>query len=183
MIEKNINKSGIVKGTFSYLVGQAGFDQGAADLNTGTNNLRLGAQALVPGVPSNKDLGVVLSTLPSPHLATPVNESRLKFSKEIMGDLVEATISVYKGQGFFIPQHYKNLAKKYDRNIDKIQPWDQQSPVGDKIADKAEAFLAKEKGSPHENWVARAMQANRGLSREQIIQRGIGLGKLPKGFK
>lgn len=145
LIDKNIGRSGLAKGTFSYVKGQLGFDRGAADFQTAQSNLSIGLQALVPGVPSNKDLSRIEATFPNIHLPKNVNQSRLKFSKEIMGDLVEATIANYKGQGFVIPGSYMELAKKFGKDPSKIKPWDRATSPGDAIADKVDAFLAKER--------------------------------------
>ncbi len=124
IMEKNIGKSGIGTGIVSKGTAALGTDKGAVDFETARNNLRVQAQSLIKGIPSNFDVQTFIATMPSLTSAKESNKSRIDFMRQMTDDILKSAISYYKGTGFNIPTHYVALASKRGIDVTNIAPWD-----------------------------------------------------------
>lgn len=111
-IERNIDQSGLVQGLVSKGQAKLGMNQKAIEFETAKNNLKVLAQSLIKGVPSNMDIQTFIATLPDITAAEPVNYERLRFTKDSVRTLINDTINFYESQGQEIPAQYKQLQAK-----------------------------------------------------------------------
>jgi len=125
MMERNLGETGIVYGNVVGRVGAAtGLNEGAIEFQTGRANMKLAAQALIKGIPSNFDVQTVINTLPEIGKPEPVNQSRINYSKELLNNLVKRTVAYYKGTGKVIPEEIIVEAEKRGIKIQSVEPWD-----------------------------------------------------------
>lgn len=126
-IEKGIGETGVIEGRISKGQAALGFNKKAIDFETARNNLKLAAQAMIKGIPSNFDVQTVIDTLPDLTQAESVNRSRAKFTRQSLKDLTEGTIGYYKTLGFAIPEFAEDFARGLGVDPAKVQPWDGKS--------------------------------------------------------
>lgn len=144
-IEKHVSKSGRVKGIGSKVGAFFGTDKDAIDFNTARSNLRVQGQAIIKGIPSNYDIQSFMETVPNLLAPDVANESRIKFTREVLDDTLKGTISFYQGTGYKIPQFVADLAKKRGIDLNDIKPWngDTNNYPLDDVYRKHEAQIKK----------------------------------------
>jgi hypothetical protein len=123
-IEGGIGESGVVEGRVSKGQAALGFNERAIDFETARNNLKLAAQSLIKGIPSNFDVQTVINTLPDLTLPESVNRSRLEFTRQVTADLIRGKIAFYKGTGYNIPPLLVQRASALGVNVDDVAPVD-----------------------------------------------------------
>ena len=127
MIDAGIGETGRIKGVVSKAQTLVGANEKAIAFETGRDNFRIQAQALIKGIPSNFDVQTLMLTFPAIHLPEPVNKSRAAFARESFNQLVQDTISYYKGTKYQIPVSIVAEAKKRGIDVDSVRRWDGQS--------------------------------------------------------
>ncbi len=135
VMEQNLQGTGLQRG----LIGEARYRTGigaAANKNyrdfvTARNSVMHEVQALIKGVPTEFDVSRMERTIPHPLLKNEVNIERLRYSRQMVDDLLLDTIAYHKGTGHQIPEHLVTLAKNRGINVDQISPWSQ---AGDPFA-------------------------------------------------
>lgn len=141
-MEAGVGESGIMKGQMSAIQAALGRNDRAVEFQTGRANMKLAAQALIKGIPSNFDVQTVIDTLPDITLSEPVNKSRIRYSRGILTELVKRTIAYYKGTGYQIPDYVLAQARKAGVDIDSISPWSGQ---GDPLEGVATGSIADDR--------------------------------------
>lgn len=132
-MQSGLSETGIVEGRISQAQAALGFNKKAIEFQTARANMKLAAQALIKGIPSNFDVQTVIDTLPEIGQPESVNKSRLKFSNDLLKSLVSRTIAYYKGTGYKIPQNIIEEAKKHGIAPESVKPWD---GIGDPLTNK-----------------------------------------------
>ena len=137
-ITKNIGKSGLFEGRVSQLGAWLGLDKKAIDFQTARDNLKVQAQAIIKGIPSNFDVETFIETLPDITKPQATNQSRAEFTRAVLKQLIADTISYYKYSGHRIPENIVTRAKQAGIDPDRIEPY---NAVGSATA-KSEALMA-----------------------------------------
>ena len=123
-IERNIGKSGVISGYGSEIQAKLGSDKGAIEFKTAVNNLKVQAQSIIKGIPSNFDVQTFIATMPSLTEAPNTNTERIKQTRQALDQIVKDTISYYKGLKYQIPDHIVAQAKARNIDLDSLKPWD-----------------------------------------------------------
>lgn len=128
-MEKSLSKTGRIRGLRSKGAAFLGTDPDAVRFETARNQLKLAAQSLIKGIPSNFDVETVIDTLPSLTQPEPVNRSRIDFTRQSFKDMVQAKIGFYKGLNYQLPADVYRLAQELGVDPDAIQPLTQEQMV------------------------------------------------------
>lgn len=136
-INENIDRTGFARGLRSEAEAFLGTDSGAVDFETARNNLKVQAQALIKGIPSNFDVQTFINTLPKLVGAQEVQKSRAKFSTQIAEQLIKDTIGYYKYTGHRIPKEVLEQAKTFGIDMSTTPVWDGKGTA----TTKSEALL------------------------------------------
>jgi hypothetical protein len=135
MMESGISESGRVEGLLSKGQAMVGMNQKAIEFETARANMKLAAQALIKGIPSNFDVETVINTLPDLGLPETVNRSRIDFSRELLENMVRRTVAFYKGTGHKIPGLVLREAHRYGVPLSDVSAWSgtpgDDDPFGD----------------------------------------------------
>lgn len=137
VMKKNMSETGVITGRVSQAQAALGFNQPAIDFDTGRNNMKLAAQALIKGIPSNFDVQTMVNTLPALGLPESVNKSREDFSRKLLKNLVKRTVAYYKGTGHNIPPGILKEAQKRGIDIGATKPWDGQGDPLEGVAEES----------------------------------------------
>lgn len=133
-LEAGVSETGRLKGlwtTVQIFAGEEfpnviGENQKGIDFQTARNDLKLEAQALIKGIPSNFDVQTLINTLPDLTLPQSVNKSRIESTKRKTKSLISNIISYYKGTKQQIPENIISQARLAGVNVDSALPWDGQ---------------------------------------------------------
>ncbi len=135
-----LGETGIFKGQLSkaqvYTHPYLGSNPKAIKFDTAQKNLKLAAQALIKGIPSNFDVQTMINTIPAFGLSEEVNKSRLDFTRESMKDLVEGYIGYYKSLNYKIPAFAKKVAKDLNLDMAAIPPTQEGADPFQKLIDR-----------------------------------------------
>lgn len=125
-VERGLKETGFVVGPLKReFAKRFGGNQDIIDFDTGFSNMRLAAQALIKGTPSNFDVTTFVETLPQAGLDPDVNKSRLAFTKTNARNLLALKIGYYKGLNYQIPPAIMDLAKKFGIDTNTINAMDE----------------------------------------------------------
>lgn len=136
-ITENIDKTGFVQGAKSEVGAFLGTDPGAVDFQTARDNLKVQAQSLIKGIPSNFDVQTFINTIPKLVGAQQGQKARANFSTKIAQQLIKDTIGYYKYTGFRIPPEVIEQAKTFDIDLSTTPVWDGKGTA----TSKSEALL------------------------------------------
>lgn len=148
MLEEGIGQTGPIIGwSRREFAKKFGGNQAILNFDTGYNNLRLGAQALIKGIPSNFDVQTVLDTLPAIDLDPQANQTRLAFTKNAFRNLMAIKIGYYKGLNYQIPESVLSLAGKMGIDANSIGTLTETEvrAATDNLATEAASAMAVEK--------------------------------------
>lgn len=120
VLEKNVGESGRLKGLMSEAQVFFGANQEAIDFKTAQAQMKLQAQALIKGIPSNFDVKTLIETLPDLTQPENVNRSRINASNKAFKQLLADTISYYKYTGTRIPENIVAAAEKRGINVKSV---------------------------------------------------------------
>ena len=123
-MEQYINESGRVKGLWSMAGAWIGTNEDAIKFDSARNNMKLAAQSIVKGIPSNFDVQTVINTLPALWLPQATNKQRIKVSRESTKNLLYNVISFYKNTKQSFPPQVIEQAKSFGINVDDVPKWD-----------------------------------------------------------
>lgn len=123
VMDSSLSETGRFQGLISKGQVFFGANQKAIDFETARNNMKLAAQAIIKGIPSNFDVSTVIDTLPAMTLPENVNKSRVQESNKKLSNLIKNVIAYYKGTNTVIPKPIIEQARQYGINIDVISPW------------------------------------------------------------
>lgn len=127
-LKNTVGESGRVKGLFSKAGAWLGTNEDAIKFNTSRQQMWLMAQSAVKGIPSDKDMSMVMNSVPELWEPENVNNERIKVFERIFKNAIAAKISMYKGSNTIIPPEIIALAKSKGIAIDSVKPWDEVTP-------------------------------------------------------
>ena len=123
-METYIGETGRLKGLWSKAGAWAGTNEDAIKFEAARNNLKLAAQSIVKGIPSNFDVSTVIDTLPALTLPQETNKQRIKVTRGITKNLLYNTISFYKNTKQALPSEIIAQAKAFGIDINNVPKWD-----------------------------------------------------------
>lgn len=123
-MEKYINESGRIKGLWSMAGAWIGTNEDAIKFNSARNNLKLAAQSIIKGIPSNYDVESVVDTMAALWLPQATNKIRIKIAREATKNLLYNVISFYKNTKQAFPPQVVEQAKSFGINVDDVPKWD-----------------------------------------------------------
>lgn len=123
-IEQNISESGIGEGLVSKGQAALGFNDKAIAFDTAVNNLKVQAQAIIKGIPSNFDVQTFIATIPTLTAAEKTNKERIKQTRASVDQVVRDTISYYKGMRYNVPDYIVAAARQRGIDVGNVRPWD-----------------------------------------------------------
>lgn len=123
-METYIGETGRVKGLWSKAGAWIGTNEDAIKFESARNNMKLAAQSIVKGIPSNFDVQTVIDTLPALWLPQAANKQRIKVSREITKNVLYNAISFYKNTNQSFPPQIVEQAKSFGINVDNVPKWD-----------------------------------------------------------
>lgn len=127
-LKNTVGESGRVKGLFSKAGAWLGTNEDAVKFNTSRQQMWLMAQSAVKGIPSDKDMSMVMNSVPELWEPESVNNERIKIFERIFKNAIAAKISMYKGSNTIMPKEIIALAKSKGINVDSVKPWDEVTP-------------------------------------------------------
>lgn len=123
-MEQYVGETGRVKGLWSKAGAWIGTNEDAIKFESARNNMKLAAQSIVKGIPSNFDVQTVIDTLPALWLPQIANKQRIKVSREITKNVLYNAISFYKNTKQAFPSQVVEQAKSFGINVDDVPKWD-----------------------------------------------------------
>lgn len=136
---------GGLEGASSWVGAMTGSDPASVDFEAADTQMRLAGQALIKGIPSDRDAQLLTNTLPGFLKADARNKARFDIALKIAKNNLLNRIAFYKGTGVRIPDYIFNKAKGYGidvGSIDGVAGWeDGQEPF--KLSDaERQAFIS-----------------------------------------
>ena len=124
-LRETVGETGIFKGAFNKYANIIGLGSAESkEFEAARANMKLAAQALIKGIPSNFDVQTVINTLPDITLPKSVNETRLNNTEKVLRRVLKAKISYYKGLGYEVPEVFINTALELGVNAERVQAMD-----------------------------------------------------------
>ena len=127
-LKNTVGESGRVKGLFSKAGAWLGTNEDAVKFNASRQQMWLMAQSAVKGIPSDKDMSMVMNSVPELWEPETVNNERIKVFERIFKNAIAAKISMYKGSNTIMPPEILALARSKGIKVDSVKPWDEVTP-------------------------------------------------------
>jgi hypothetical protein len=116
VFESNLSRSGPLEGRLRGAANVFGWG-GIEDWEAARNNIKLAAQAIIKGIPSDFDVRTLETTLPDINLPENRNQARIQELKLQFQGLIRDAISYYQGKNYDIPPHIYDMAKQFGVNV------------------------------------------------------------------
>ena len=131
MMENLVKRGGTgrIKGLQSRAESWLGTDKDAVDFRVAKDQLRLGAQAIVPGIPSNFDVELVMNTQPSEFDPKPLANAKINFLRSSFKDMIETKIAFFKGTNTQLPPDLYAIGEQLGISVDKVPELSQEQTI------------------------------------------------------
>ena len=137
VMERNISASGIGTGLLRKGTAALGVDPKAQQFEAAKKQMKLAAQAMIKGIPSNFDVQTVIDTLPDLSSAESNNKIRIELARDITKTILKNAIGYYLYNRVAIPPFMLQQAKALGVDMQNVRPWDGKTDPLQEAIDKS----------------------------------------------